>query len=254
MQRHGWTFCFGLLVSGFAAAQPPADSERYPPAPDLPGIVVGKTNTGKPAVSIPAAEPKVVSIQAGEPAPTPRALEGEPVPAGPRVTATTQPAEAKPESPEHPVPATAIATNEKACKSGCRSSNCLDRVMDWMCFQPHARQQGCYPSPNRPPLQAWFPCDPKSGSCPNGKCGSVVPPTVVAPGTPLLTPEPAGPAPKVSIDSESATRQAPAIPIEVDDDLPGAIRVDTGLRFSPGAAPMAKPTTQTDRVSTWRPK
>ena len=50
------------------------------------------------------------------------------------------------------------------------------------------------------------------------------------------------------------TRRVPPITIEPEVDLPGSIRVDTGLRFSPGGAPMAKPTTQTDKCSTWRPK
>jgi hypothetical protein len=256
MQRHGLAFCLGLLVSGVAAAQPPADSERYPPAPDLPGIVVGQANGGKPIGKTMLAAPKVVSVQAAEPGPTPRSADTDPVP-GSSISATTEPVDSAPVKPEVPVAATSSPTKVKGCKSGCCTGECLTRITDWLLFRSHARQQGCYPSPYRPPLQAWFPCDATGacGSCASGKL-AVVAPTVVAPPpeSPLPPPAPIIPTPKVSSESSSLPRPAPALVAGPDSELPGSFRVDTGLRFSPGAAPMANPTTQIEKVSNWRPK
>ncbi len=262
MQRQGWAFCLGLLLTGLAAAQPPAEGERYPPAPDLPGVVVGTTNSGKPVGAADPSTTKLASVQPSEPAATPKSLDGEPTPAGPAITATTEPVEIPAGKTNLPVSSMTCAASEKCCPSGCCSSGCLGRVVDWMLFRSHARQHGCYPSPYRPPLFTWFPCGPRSGpygSCASGKCGVTAPPMIVNPPLnpqelPLPGPSPAGPTPKVLDENGSATRQVPPITIEPEPELPGAIRVDTGLRFSPGAAPMAKPTTQTDRVSKWRPK
>ena len=94
MQRHGWTFCLGLLLTGMAAAQPPAEGERYPPAPDLPGVLVG--------TSVPPAT-KLAGVQPSTPAP--RNLEGVPTPAGPEITATTEPVGTPVTKPGLPAPA-----------------------------------------------------------------------------------------------------------------------------------------------------
>lgn len=257
MQRHGWAFCFVLLLTGLAAAQPPADLERYPPAPTLPGSVVGQSFPAKAAGKPLPAGPTVVSTQSNEPAPTPRALDGEPFPTGPSITATTQPVEAPPAAPPSPTNDTKCKGNAKSCKSGGCSSSCLQRVIDWCTFHSNARQHGCYPSPYRPPLQAWFPCNPNGAPCArcgSGNMGALTPgPVISAPEAPLPTPNPAMPG--APGDPGGATRKAPAVSAEpVVDGLPGAIRVDTGLLFSPGGAPMAKPTTQLEKVSTWRPK
>src|SRR4051812_2351432 len=124
MQRHGLAFCLGLLMTGLAAAQPPADGERYPPPPHLPGVVVGKTTVGKPTNPSP---PKVVSVQAGEPAPTPRSLDGDPIPAGPSVTATTEPVEDAAAKPELPAPEEKKAVvKEKKCKDAGCSCTCVE--------------------------------------------------------------------------------------------------------------------------------
>ena len=78
MKRHGWALGLGLLVSGAALAQPPADSERYPPAPDLPGVVVSKSQKGRPAGKVvPIAASDANKILA-EPAQVPKALEKAP--------------------------------------------------------------------------------------------------------------------------------------------------------------------------------
>lgn len=256
MQRHGWTFCLGLLVIGLASAQPPADLERYPPAPDLPGVVVGQSNAAKAATKPTSGDAKLVSANPDEPAPAPRSLEGEPKPTGPAVSVVVSPTEGA-AKPTLPAPAALGPTNDKNCKLGCGSGDCMTRITDWLCFKSHARQH-CYPSPYRPPLFTWFKCEPMHGPCATGKCGVVAAPTPVTPlpESALPAPAPAGPNPTPKTPSEKGgvTREVPAITIEPEADLPGAIRVDTGLRFSPGGAPMAKPTTQVERVSTWRPK
>jgi hypothetical protein len=256
MQRQGWAFCLGLLVAGLAAAQPPADGERYPPAPDLPGVVVSQNGGGKPVGKAAQDRPKVIGVQADEPAPAPRSLDAEPKAAGPAVT--TEPVESTPAKPAIPVEGKTCPSTDKGCKTGCASgasSSCCSvaKITEWLTFRSHARQHGCYVPPYRPPLIAWFTCDPK---CPPGQC-AVIPPRPLAPppDAPLPPPSPATPTPKTPAATKTETAPLPEpTPAPVVEDLPGAIRVDTGLRFSPGAAPMAKPTTQLEKVSNWRPK
>jgi len=251
MQRHGWAFCLGLLVSGLAAAQPPADGERYPPAPDLPGVVVGQTGAGKPVSKAAPDRPTVVSIQADEPAPIPRPLDADPKAAGPIVT--IDPKDSTATKSAIPVEGTTCPTGGKGCQGGCTSCCSVAKITEWLSFHSNARQSGCLVPPYRKPLQAWFTCEPK---CPPGQC-AVIPPKPLAPPPelPLSPPTPATPTPKIPAATKTETAPLPEpTPVPTTDDLPGAIRVDTGLRFSPGSAPMAKPTTQCEKVSNWRPK
>jgi hypothetical protein len=58
----------------------------------------------------------------------------------------------------------------------------------------------------------------------------------------------------VTVMPEPRRPEAPVV-VEPRSDLPpGFQSVDVGVKFCPGVAPMAKPTTQTEKVSKWRPK
>ena len=171
MQRHGWTFCLGLLACGLASAQPPANLERYPPAPDLPGVVVGQSSGGKLVSKPTQKSPAVINVQVSEPADAPPAGDDSTPPKGPTITATTLPADSTPAKPEIPAEVAAVPLPEGGCATGCCAGGCLHRIADWLCFRSHARQHGCYPSPYRPLLQAWIPCNAKNGPCPSCMAG-----------------------------------------------------------------------------------
>lgn len=295
MRRHGWALCLGLLLGGTAAAQPPADLERYPPAPDLPGKAVGRPSprpvataaglptrpggvkpaggqapaappTSGPAPGYPAT-PTVTITQPAEPPPDAKALDA------PKAAETPKAADA-PAKPAADAPAVTAAPPASACAPegpytmvGC---SCVWRIKDWLCFRSRSRQSGCYPSQPWPPfLQPC--CEPKIcstcappakcpclfGKCAGGKCatGPVVGPLVDPVPAPLpLMPPPAAPMPP----SGAAKAEPPFPPGTVvatgPDELSGFRKVDVGLNFAPGAAPMANPTTQIERVSNWRPK
>lgn len=285
MKRHGWALGLGMLVSGAALAQPPADSERYPPAPDLPGVVVSKSQHGRPVgkvVPIGGSEPLPILA---EPAQVPKALEkapeaAPPAPATPTAKPTTT-AETIPDG--KPTVTLEAKPSAVSCgKSGClglgtgKHLDCLSRFQNWLCFRSRARQE-CYVTPYRYPLQAWFECDPKRGIC-GPSCASpsmptsskhhhvvagpvpaVIEPTpapaVIPPPSEKLMPPvkpPSVPMPKSGV---MAPLPIPPAPPRLEGELPqGFQRTDSGLGFTPGSSPMAKPTTQTERVSTWRPK
>jgi hypothetical protein len=245
MQRHGWAFCLGLLAIGSAAAQPPADLERYPPAPDLPGVVVGQSATtiqaadksAKPAT--PPGELPFEPIHPPKDKPTPK--EGDPT----TIPTTTLPA-----------PSNGVAG--PVCNSpSCCSTGCIDKLKAWLLHRSRAKQSGHYITPYRPPLHAWFPCEPngncKGGNCQNGTvtvAPTVIPPTDVSP----LPPPAVMPKTPVTVMPEPRRPEAPVV-VEPRSDLPpGFQSVDVGVKFCPGVAPMAKPTTQTEKVSKWRPK
>jgi hypothetical protein len=225
MQRHGWAFCLGMLALASAAAQPPADSERYPPAPNLPGIVVSQPTSTQPI------------LDQKEPTAT---KEGDPkVETAPRVDAT-------PPKHEPLSPPAACAPAGPVCKTSCCSGGCLGKIREWLTFKSRARQTGHYPSPYTPPLYAWFPCDPNHKQC--APAGPVKVPGWAPPG-PMSLPKPGeiGPPPKEMPPMEPTAQPE-------SDLLPGFKRVEVGLSFAPGGAPMAAPTTQTEKVSNWRPR
>ena len=274
MKRHGWAFGLGLLVSGAALAQPPADSERYPPAPDLPGVVVGQSQKGRPVGKVvPIAGSDANQILA-EPAQVPKALEQAPEVTLPAPATTI----AKPAISVEATPlpaACARPTHGLGLGTG-KHLDCVSRFQNWLCFRSRAKQQGCYVTPYRSPLQAWFDCDPKRGTC--GPCASVqMPPVgkhhrvvtspthvvidpipaVIPPTTEKTMPSPSVKPPSVPMPKSGVMAPLPVPPAapRVEGDLPpGFQRVDVGLGFTPGVSPMAKPTTQTERVSNWRPK
>ena len=223
MQRHGWAFCLGLFATCMAAGQPPADSERYPPAPALPGgTVVSKPARIPSAISVAPVPVRTVS-QKPDDLTLPNYTTG-PFPYSPTVTATSAPV----------VPTTidgAIVVSTPAgvgssnCPPGATSASCGAKIKQWFHFQSSGGIPGCVPSPYHPSLQAWFPCNPGSNSCDKSP----------SPGTPIV----------VGSSVPAATE---------GESTPAPRQVSDGLRFSPGGAPMAGPTVQANRVSQWKPK
>jgi hypothetical protein len=246
MRRHGWAFCLGAILASTAAAQPQSDEERYPPAPDLPGTVVGQLPPPRP-VDEPKAAPKA----------EPKAPAKDAKPAAPNPDVTVVPngsTPATPVIPLEPAPAAAgvLPPPANCCppaRSGCHIG--YADIREWFCFHSKARQTGHYVTPYRPPLYAWFPCEPKP---------------IPAVGPACATPGPVAPAPLAAgvVDEESVpTGDGPpasplggGVPIGKCLDaevLTNFQPVNPGLLFTPGAAPTANPTTQV-KPSSFKPK
>lgn len=226
MRRHGWTFCLGLLVGGPALAQPPADTERFPPAPDLPGVVVSQPAGGRPVATAGPVSIRSSSYKPSDaPAPLPLpAVKSSPyLPVATVVSAQVATPVVKPVAEFAPC-APAAACAAPACGGGGHGN-----VMDWLCFRSQVRDWGCVPKKYVPPLQAWFPCTPKAG------CSTCAPPI----GIPFDAALPAG---------------KPGSMIEGTEPPPAPPKRGDGLSFDRGAAPMAAPTTQTGIRSSWKPK
>ncbi len=227
MRRHGWALSLGLLFGGTIAAQPPADSERFPPAPELPGTIVSKPVGGaRPVASVGQVPVRTASRRTSELDLTPK-VESKPRPYSPIVTATSAAIETPLEKSIEPA-----ATPTKHGAAGWDGpkwhSGDHGDFSAWLKFRSQSKGPGCVPTPFTPSLQAWFPCDAKKSCCPTNSTvvgsnempasqGKVV-------GT-LIAPEP--------------------------DVKPEPRKVSEGLSFTSGAAPMAAPTTQTGK-STWR--
>ena len=245
MQRHGWAFCLGVLAIGSAMAQPPADLERYPPAPDLPGVVVGKSES-----TILTADKSDKSAPSGE-------LPFEPIQQPKDKPATNESRPAEPIAlPATTLPAPTTAVGGPVCKPSCGSTGCCDKVVAWLLHRSRAKQRGHYVTPYTPPLHAWFPCKPSAG-CANGKCpmGTVTVVPMVIPPTNVTPLPPPAVAPKAPVATLPKPQEHVPSPEPASELLPGLNKgVDVGIRFTPGIAPMAKPTTQTEKVSNWRPK
>lgn len=245
MRRHGWALCLGALLAGSAAAQPPAGDERFPPAPDLPGQVVGQLivplvpnpDVGKDAKPAAAPLPDAVldtsttTVTAPVIAVGPGAMA---VPGGPAVWP----------APACPTPA----------KSGCNIG--FWEVADWLCFRSRSRQSAHFVTPYRPPLQAWFPCEPRKAPCGTGCAGCPTGPAMpgaIVPGPASLLPLPA-PTPVGPHSPEPPLAGGMAIGKCLDAEVLTTFQpVAPGLGFAPGGAPMANPTTQVKPTS-FKPK
>jgi hypothetical protein len=223
MRRHGWTFCLGLLVGGPALAQPPADTERFPPAPDLPGTVVSKPAGGRPVATAGPLPVRSTSLKPSDaPLPPEPAKSAKPGPYVPVANAVMAPP-----APPAPVPPPAPCASP-GCASGDHGS-----IIDWFCYRSKVRDWGCVPKKYVPPLQAWFPCHPKPG------CATCPTPVGIA----VETAVPVG---------KPAPGSVPETPKE--PPAPPPVKQLGGVSFESGAAPMAMPTTQTNVRSSWRPK
>jgi hypothetical protein len=252
MRRHGWAFCLGLFLTGAATAQPPADEDRFPPPPDLPGQVIAQTPGLKTADSDKPKDDKPATLPDLQPA------------------ETTAPAPAMPTEPPAPAVAPAAGLLPPPSAAPCPPAAQIARkghdigfaeIANWLLFRSHARQSGCYPPPYVPPLYAWFPCEPGKGPCCIGGIPGKPAWLPAAPAVPLTVavkpvPPTAGngelPPPGTAIGSELplgggmaiGTCAPPLTPFE---------QIGVGLGFTPGGAPMANPTRQI-APSSWRPR
>lgn len=233
MRRHGWALCLGAFLTGVAAAQPPANEERFPPAPDLPGQVVGQV----PAVPVSDAKdakpapPAAVPLLDSTLAPYSSTATATVAPVGPAATA--------------PCPAPAA---RKGCDIG------WGDIKEWLCFRSQARQSGHFVTPYRPPLFTWFPCEPKHPSCGFGPVngGPLVPPLV--PGAPATDGTLPVPVPDAPISPEPPLGGGVAVGKCLDAEVLTTFQpVAPGIGFTPGGAPMANPTTQIKPTS-FKPK
>lgn len=242
MRRHGWALCLGALLTGSAAAQPPASEERFPPAPDLPGEVVGQLPAPRAATT--PADPKDAKPVAPAAAPLPDTVLA---PYTSTATTTVAPVPAVP--PAAPCPPVAGGpSGKKGCNIG------FWDVKDWLCFRSKSRQSGHFVTPYRPPLYTWFPCEPRQGACGAG-------PLVGGPG--CAGPVPGALAPEGTLPTPgSADAMAPAVPLGggtavgkcLDAEVLTSFQpIGPGLGFTPGGAPMANPTTQI-KPTTFKPK
>ena len=230
MRRHGWALCLGAILTGTAAAQPPASEERFPPAPDLPGQVVGQ---------LPAA-----------PAGDPTGRGPVPPAAAPLPDAALAPFSSTATATVAPVGPAAAPCPAPVARKGCDIG--WGDIKEWLLFRSNARQSGHFVTPYRPPLIAWFPCEPRRPPCGAGPVigGPIGPPPAVmpVPDGPLPAPTPAAPispeplaggvAVGKCLDAEVLTTFQPVAP---------------GIGFTPGGAPMANPTTQIKPTS-FKPK
>lgn len=235
MRRHGWALCLGTVLAGSAAAQPPAGAERLPPAPDLPGEVVGR----QPGATTPAPVDGLVVKPIAPPA--------GPLPA--EVLAVPGSTVAAPANPVGPAsvggtaapcpPAPACPTGKSGCGIG------FWEIKDWLLFRSQSRQSGHFVSPYRPPLYTWFPCEPNRAPCGFG-------PMIAAPGcapiigSPALgNPGPEGLPPPTGPGSPPPLAGGTPVGKCLDAEVLTTFQpVAPGLGFTPGAAPMANPTTQ----------
>ena len=185
MRRQGCALFFGLLVSGAALAQPPAVSERYPPAPELPGVVVGHSPSERTVVSVAPLAVKRTGLNVTEPAPMPDKTSPEKHPPATQAASTpTEPAIESGKDLATPCPPKAGKCAKRCCTGG---------ILDWLTYHSKARQSGCNIPPYMPPLQSWFPCDPRGRSCTScaAKSCCTVPasdPTVIGPSGPVVIP------------------------------------------------------------------
>jgi hypothetical protein len=239
MRRHGWAFGLGLVLSGMAAAQPPADEDRFPPAPDLPGQVVAQLPGPK--------SPEADTPKDAKPAPMP---DLQLAPDGGKRPAAILPA------PNGAPPAAPCPPAGPVARRGCQIG--FGDIQEWLLFRSKSRQSGCYPPPYYPPLYTWFLCEPGNGhsgvvglptkpGCANG--GPVL---GVATAVPPAVPPGRLPIPEVPAAPESALGGGVTVG-KCADVLTNFEPVGPGLGFTPGAAPTANPTTQV-KPSSWRPR
>jgi hypothetical protein len=247
MRRHGWAFSLGLLACGTVAAQPPAGAGHSPPAPDLPGVVIAQYAPDRSPVNpvVPPFTDRAPKTVAPEPGPL--HIESTPVPAeGTPVSSAIQ-----------TLPGTPCATPAPA--AGCEKRG-FGSLSAWCNHRSRAGYGLKVPFPYYPPLQAWFPCEPRwpivayaapcaaKAPCP-APCGSVPPGNVIA------GPDPMAPSPPAGVVPGRPQVGCPASPACLEGDvLSGFKKVGDGLNFAPGVAPMSDPTKQVHRVSHWRPK
>lgn len=227
MRRHGCALILAAIVVGGVRAQPPADGERYPPAPDLPGQPVGVSSAGVLTQKV----QRSTSLKASDVDLAIKADEKAKAPEYPASTSIT-------------VAPVADGPSKVLCSmsfSKCGVGGCPDLggIKAWLTHKSTSRQSGKYLPPYSPPMQ--FKCDPlrpPTAHCNTGGVKTTCSLGRLKHGTKSTMPVPNHP---------SCVPPSPELEVVPKE-------VEKGLSFSPGIAPMALPTTQRERVSSWRPK
>ena len=273
MKRQLWAACIGVLFGGAAVAQPSLETERYPLAPAMPGVVVSQPQ-GRPTATVTAITLKPVAYQ------TPGAIPA------PVISASTAPYTNVATAQVLPVNGTGnsvIASAMPGCgmtggcstpaSGGCSTGNCggSGKLSQWLSFQSTSVQTGHYAMYYTPPLHAWFPCKPQAGgcstcaapapACATGNCGSpaIQPgyagPVTAAPAMPMTAPQvivptaamnmAAGPMMRPVYTAEMVPVGAVGKPgVAPQADPLANFRKLNGMTFTPGGSPMAAPVSQ----------
>ncbi len=265
MKRQVWAVCAGMLFGGVAAAQPSLDTERYPLAPAMPGVVVSQAQgSGRPTATVTAMNLKTVSHQT-------------PGSAAPVMTASQAPytnvATAQ-VLPVNGMSGPVVASAAPGCGmgggcstpafGGCATGTCTapagqcggnDKLSQWLHFQSTSVQTGHYAMPYYLPLYNWFPCKSQAGcstcaapSCAGGQCGGQVVPA--GPVSPMMM-APSVIVPTAAVNTPGTPMARPVYTVEMmpagavgkssqADPLANFRKMD-GMTFTPGGSPMAAP-------------
>ena len=260
MKRQVWAVWAGMLFGGTAAAQPSLDTERYPLAPEMPGVVVSQAQgSGRPTATVTAMHLKPVSHQTpGAAAPAP-VITASQMPYTNVATAQVLPVNGM----NGPVVASAMpgcgmggGCSTPAC-GGCPTGTCggNDKLSQWLHFQSTSVQTGHYAMPYYPHLYNWFPCKPQAGcstcaapACAGGHCGGQVIPA--GPVSPMMM-APSVIVPTAAVNTPGSPMVRPVYTVEMmpagsvgksaqADPLAHFRKMD-GMTFTPGGSPMAAP-------------
>lgn len=280
MKRRIWALCLGVVTGSSAMAQPPAETERYPLAPEMPGTVVSKPVPGaRPTATVTEMQIKPAAFQ--NPA-TPFVQQAPVVtatqlPYSTTITAQTAPIGSMPARPITTVtqgsvmPVNGVSMPMVApmnagvmmpsatCAPGTECAGGLEgsKLAEWLKFQSTSKQTGHYPPAATPPLTAWFPCK-TSGNCaayatPRANCATGncnIMPAGLLPGTPVSAPQQAMPIQNVEgrlmpgVQASTATSFQKVVPSTVTPgvaDPLSTFRKMEGMSFTSGWAPMAAP-------------
>lgn len=199
MTRATWSLGLGIALCGTSFAQPTPETERFPLAPEMPGVVVSQPSTGarpvvnvtsmymKPTTSVNTAAPKILPLPTAPKGPylntaTTTILPAnsqvvipptsQPVATGTPITTQVMSAPMMMAAPVMEVPVQHGPFMTAAPVGGCTTPACggtnvpnADQLTNWFKFQSTSKQTGFYAAPYTPPLQAWFPCKESKGGC-----------------------------------------------------------------------------------------
>ena len=278
MKRQAWALCLGVVFGGTSLAQPPAEAERYPQAPEMPGTIVSKpTGAARPTATVTEMQIKPVQFQNPAQPTVPPVLTATQLPYGTTVTAQVAPI--SPVSGRLPVPqgplvpvngmiATPVTMtggmSTPACAPGtdCTGAD-AGKLAEWLRFQSTSKQTGHYPPAATPPLTAWFPCKSQGGcstyaapkaNCANGNCGGIIQPAGLLPAMPAAAaPNVVMPVQNVegrmmqgspALTQPSFQKVVPAGSPTMADPLTNFRKMD-GMSFTSGWAPTTAPAVRT---------
>jgi hypothetical protein len=268
MRRQGWALCLGMFLGGSVLAQPAPQEERFPPAPDLPGVVVSKP-TGKTDGTVKPLTVQRASSNVTQTPTLPAPLVTTPVPSTNTITTTVVPVTPNAISiPATPCETCPTSVYQHCPQPGCATPGQMSHLPSWLTFRSQAKHSGKVPTPYAPPIYAWFPpgcvtnkpgagaCATPYGPCATGHCGTtVIPPmqypVMQYPTTTLPVPQSVGPQPIYTTPTQIPNTLPTPAPITTPaetDPLAGFRKINDGLSFTPGGSPMAAPTKPVSRT------